>query len=163
MKRLLFIAMFASTPALAEEKFEVRLSPRLGYSNYSGFRLGAELDFLYKLTPKWQALVGGSLVDSFRHQDQIWKVHAGAQYNFGDDFSRAVYLAGGVGLSNEWFVLMSDSYYDRQQYMYGWAEVGKRFRLNDSGTFTWSPAITAAANEHGATFSYKPLQFSWSF
>ena len=46
---------------------------------------------------------------------------------------------------------------------YGYVEVGKRWKLNDSGTWSYAPYATVRTDGHGSSLSVQPLPFTFSF
>jgi hypothetical protein len=128
----------------------------LGYNNYNGLAYGLETSFAHKIDPHWQILLGGSFESSLHNPPDMFGVSTGVRYNFGSDFSRAYFASVGIEYGNK-----------NPAHLNGWnwhAEVGKRFRLNDSGTWTYMPHVSISSNgKDQAQIRIQPLAFTYSF
>ena len=156
--------MFSALPAFAEDyfakKYELQFAPYAGYSNYSGFHIGADVHLLVPISESWQWKVGGG--EETSKYGTEFALNTGAVYNFSEDWSRSFYLGAGIAYGN-FYRLTAYSDHDNRK-VYGYMEFGKRFVLNKSGTFTWDPHLTVNSNTtSGGNVIINPLSFGWSF
>lgn len=144
------------------KKYELQLAPNLGWSNFSGYLLGLDAAFLLPLSDRWQWKAAGSFAARTKNDYVSYSLETGAVYNFNDDWTKAFFVGAGVGYGNQKYVGPRDEFDDRSPYAY--AEVGKRFTLNKSGTLMWVPNATVSANSFKyGQIAISPLNFSWSF
>lgn len=147
-----------------DDRLELKLGPALGYSSYSGLVGGGDFSLSVPLSERWQWKFGfDTLLRSKRANENSLSVYTGAVYNLGDDRSRAFFLGGGIVYGDRENEIRPDV--DRDPRFYGYAEFGKRFRLNDSGTWTWAPTIymTSGGVSESPVLTFWPLTFTYSF
>lgn len=163
MRKWLLVFAFAAQAHASDnpkDKFELQFAPNVGYSNFNGFSLGLDATFFIGINSHWQARFGIEQQFNKNHSRHAYTL--GANYNFDEDWSRSVYLGFGAGYSESEYAGYSRD--EKQQNGYLFADLGKRFRLNQSGTFTWAPHITADTVSNGrAHLTISPINFGWSF
>jgi len=162
VRYLIAFLCFASIPVFADElpmakrKYEIQLSPDLGYSNLSGFNLGLGAALLLPLNIHWQLKFSGEIaVDKW---DKTYTAGAGVQYNFSEDWSDSFFA--GAGLRFKQVEHHEGNQFSANHYV----EFGKHVKLNNSGTISWTPNVTLEGQHKApATIEVHPLNFSWSF
>lgn len=158
----IILISFASLPhtVIAENKeYEFRFQPWAGYSNWSGVVLSLDAGMAYSLGRRWQWTFGGSYMARTKRSGEF-ELMTGAQFNLSEDRARSIFVGIGAGWGNRFGCWIDDCGNER---FFGYAEVGKRWQLNDSGTWSYSPSITGFMNEDHAAIAINPLQFSYSF
>ena len=163
MKKWLLILALASQ-AHADESlrnpFELQFAPSVGYSNFLGVSVGLDLALFIGLNEHWQARLGTEHQFAKRYSRHAYSL--GANYNFDEDWSKSVFLGFGAGYSEYESTDSYDNYKTQNGYLF--ADLGKRFRLNQSGSFTWAPHMTVDTVSTGrAHLTISPLNFGWSF
>jgi hypothetical protein len=145
-----------------EKKYELQFAPNLGWSNFSGYLLGLDAAVLLPLSERWQWKSAGSFTARTKNDYVSYSLETGAVYNFSDDWNQAFFVGAGIGYGNQKYVGPYDEFDNRL--LYGYAEVGKRLKLNKSGSITWVPTATVSTNSFKhAEIGIHPLNFSWSF
>jgi len=169
VRLILFTVLFFALPAFAEEsqvlprKYELQLSPNLGWSNFSGFHLGLDSTLALPLSARWQWKFGGGFTARLGNSYTTYSLTTGAVYNFKDDWSEGFFVGAGVGYGNQIASFRYNSG-DDDRSLYGYAEFGKRFKLNRSGTLMWTPNLTVASDfKSGGVVMINPMNFSWTF
>ena len=161
-KFLLWIGLVVSPLTFAEEApdYELRFGPgKLGYSNLNGFYYGADLSIGRALDDNWQWQLGGSYSTRALDPFHRYSVFTGPRYSFGDDFTRAFFVGAGV----EWGDQYALGGRDHVAGLAGYVEFGKRFRLNESGSFAYTPFAMMTSRGDGGIIRIEPISFSFSF
>jgi len=147
-----------------DTSFEFRFSPNAGYSSYDGVMYGGDLSVGWYLTDHWQWKVGADGFGFTKNpRDNAISKYTGLVYNFSEDRARSSFVGAGLMYGNRERDYWDDSF-AKDRY-YGYLELGKRFKLNESGSWTWAPSVQAmsAAFDEPAVFAIKPLAFTYSF
>lgn len=157
---------FGSFPASAadyfDKKYEVQMSPNLGWSSFSGYLLGVDAALLNPLSERWQWKTAGGFTARTKNDYVNFALELGPVYNFGFDWAEAFFIGAGIGYGNQNYLGPRDDNDNRQ--IYGYLEGGKRLPLNRSKTFMWVPNAKIRANSfHFAEVSISPLNFSYTF
>jgi hypothetical protein len=163
MRKIIFIVCMIPLTAFAEgpQKFEIQASPSIGWSSFSGFSVGIDGKFRYGLSSHWQMEFGlGYYAEKHR---SLKDYSIGANYNFNEDWSRSWYLGAGMGVLDGEYVNYGSKGSYQETHLYTYLRGGRRFRLNDSGSITWSPYIQTIIGEPSAELQIMPLSFTFSF
>lgn len=167
MRRLLICLALAFTHlAHGEERglSELNFAPAFGYSNFSGFVYGGTLALALPLSHCFQWETGGMLlIQSSAADPAASGIFTGPLFNFGEDPLHSYFLGAGIGFSNTFPFGSNDR--PTQKLAYGYAKVGKRFVLNNAGSFLLRPELeflSTGENRSGA-INFEPLQFTWVF
>jgi hypothetical protein len=161
MRRLLLVLMVFASPALlaADHDYELQFSPNFGWSNYETI-FGLNASLLVPLNDHWQWKVGAGLT-SYSMGGATFGLSSGLVYNFQTDWMDSFFAGAGLGYSSSYQLLGSDSV---GHSTYAYAEFGKRFKLNASGTFAYAPSVSVSSNFHnGVELAIHPFNFTWSF
>lgn len=156
------LLMFVYKNARAEEvrPYEFRFLPGyVGYSNYNGAIIGGSAAFAVNLDKRWQWEWGAFGGLATRGHD-VFSVFTGPRFNISEDRSRSWFVGLGLEYGDRWDCVLN-CYGDKE--MSGYVEVGKRFRMNDSGTWTYMPSVTFETDGHDEKLSIRPATFSYSF
>lgn len=151
---LLLLPCFAH----ADRSLELRLLPgHVGYSNFSGFFVGGKVALAVPLAERWQWELGSGLALTSRMRSHF-SLFTGPRFNLSEDRSRS------------WFVGLALIYGDEPKCCRTWEEkfagtieVGKRFRLNETGTWTLGPSVSWTTNGEASGLSVYPINFGYSF
>ena len=166
MKKIFVVSLLwivLSSQAHAEDHlFELELAPtRLGYSTFDGPIYGMQASLLFRMYDHWQWRAGGSFSSSVKYHDDFFLLFTGPRYNFGEDLLRSYFLGAGVAYGNE-FTLAADGYQKINSYS-SYFEFGKRFQLNDAGTWSYEPQIAVYGTQGRGNIQLLPLVFTYSF
>lgn len=159
---MLIVLLFISLGAAAErEKIEVQLQPSaFGYSSYYRFLFGFQSSLAFNIAERWQWKAGCSWSSMTQNPVNTYSIFSGPQYNFSKDRLRSYFLGIGVVYGNQLNYKKDDI---RRERFGGYLEGGKRFQLNDSGTWTYLPSVMVKADAKGGMLSIYPVSFAYSF
>ena len=146
-----------STPANIERYLKEK-----GFASYSlTLRLGAR--FGTDAEPTAHALEM-AVIQKYSG-DQLTSTMTGLNFNFSSDMPRSAFLGAGVGFGNRYLLLLSESSVSHWGYSpLAYLQLGKRFQITKSGSFSYTPTLTGYANGHGQFMgAIQPLSFSWNF
>lgn len=156
---LVTLLLFAYKTARADEangKYEVRFLPGyVGYSNYSGVLLGGSAAIAINMGKRWQWEWGAFGGVSTRQGRSDFSVFTGPRFNLSEDRTRSWFVGLGVEYGDRWQCC------DDDKQMSGYMEVGKRFRITES--WTYSPSATFQTDGDYSTLSVRPATFTYSF
>jgi hypothetical protein len=161
MHRLLLVFIIFISPAAlaAEHDYEFQFSPNFGLSSEESF-FGLYVGVLIPLNDHWQWKVNGGFT-SYSFGTTAYGLSTGAVYNFQTDWMNSIFVGGGVGYNS---VIPLPNVGVRTHPGYAYLEVGKRFQLNASGTFAYTPSISFSSNfQNGPDISIHPFTFTWGF
>jgi hypothetical protein len=164
-KRIIFFisALVSLSAAAARENIEWQLQPSaFGYSSYYGVLFGFQTSLAINVSERWQLKTGGSLNSMTQNAVGTYSIFTGPQYNFSEERSRSYFLGVGAGYGNQLNYEKNDI---RSERFWSYIEGGKRFQLNDPGTWTYSPSIMVKADDKGRalSFYFYPVSFTYSF
>jgi hypothetical protein len=154
------------SPPASQPTLEAAAHPRLwevrllggygGYSNYSGWIFGGSSALAISLSPRWQWEWGAAGGVSTKGKDWF-SVFTGPRFNLSEDRSRSWFAGAGVEYGDRWMCCKDD------KQMNGYFEVGKRFRVNDSGSWAYAPSAQWSFDGDYTVFTVRPLTFTYSF
>lgn len=165
--RIVSLAFATSVGASAfahDTNFELRFSPNVGYSSYDGMMYGGDVSVGWYLTDHWQWKLGADGIGfSKNSRANTLSSYTGLVYNFSADRPRSAFVGAGLiygDREREHWHNPND-----EKRFYGYVELGKRFKLNESGSWTWAPSVQAvsAAFQEPPVYSIRPLAFTYSF
>lgn len=162
---LILITMFYSVSGRAEvetSRFEVAAAPLFGYSTYDGFALGANLDFGYAVTDRWQLIATAGYFGYTTSGRGSSAYSVGTQYNFSDDLRRSAFLGVGWGMEQP---------YDSSRGPFTYMRYGYRWLISEEYNISWAPTASLAlsysdgarSTSNRATGSVELLRFSITF
>jgi len=146
------------------DRREISLSPGVSYTDDAGWLYGVSASVAFPMSLRSQIELGGML---FRRADDggdsdASGVFGGPLYNFNEDIARAFFLGVGLGYSNIYpFEKVNNS---NERMVYGYAQLGKRFALNNSGTLSYKPRfVYFTRGENQNEFQADAINFSYLF
>lgn len=163
MRRLFLVLAFTGqvyADEIIPKKIEIQGAPYFGYSNFNGFSLGLDAAVFIPMSSHWQWRFGMEYQISKYITSRAF--NTGANYNFDEDWSRSIFVGLGAGFGERRDLSYGIESKEDNPYLY--ADLGKRFRLNQSGSFMWAPHVTVDTLAPGrGHVTVSPLNFSWSF
>ncbi|MCC2680413.1 MAG: hypothetical protein K0R29_2989 [Pseudobdellovibrio sp.] len=134
----------SETKVSANNRREVSIAPGVNYSEDTGWAYGTSLSYSMPLTERTQAEIGAMFFrytdsDKFNGKQDLSGVFAGGNFNFGSDYSNNFFTGLGAGYSNI-LPFRKDAERD-DRIIYGYGQFGKRFSLNNDGTFSYKPRL----------------------
>lgn len=139
--------------------FELQLDPGVGYSSYYGLLLGLKSSVGVNIGSHWQWTLGGSFDTATRFNANSYSLFTGPRYFLSEDHARSFFVGAGVGYGDQ----LWNGQADYHAGFYGYVEAGKRWALNDSGTWSFSPYVSVRTDGHGSSLLIQPLSFTYSF